>query len=148
MLCCCFQFFFLEGPSLHELQTIRQNHLAPSYKTIYDEPLIIHNGKMQWLFDHTGRKYLDMFAGIVTVSVGHCHPHVTAAVEKQLRQLWHTTLIYLHPNIHTYARELVKKMPGDLKVKSPNKLRVALSRICIYWILILRTGRLLFKFGL
>lgn len=109
-------FFFMEGPSLDELQTIRQNHLSPNYKTIYDEPLIIHNGKMQWLFDHTGRKYLDMFAGIVTVSVGHCHPHVTAAVEKQLKQLWHTTLIYLHPNIHKYAQELVNKLPGDLKV--------------------------------
>lgn len=31
-------------------------------------------GHMQWLFDHTGRRYLDLFSGIVTVSVGHSHP--------------------------------------------------------------------------
>ncbi len=31
-------------------------------------------GHMQWVFDHTGRRYLDLFGGIVTVSVGHCHP--------------------------------------------------------------------------
>ena len=29
---------------------------------------------MQWLFDHEGRRYLDLFGGIVTVGVGHCHP--------------------------------------------------------------------------
>lgn len=96
---------------------IRKAHLTPNHKPIYDEPLIIHNGKMQWLYDHTGRKYLDMFAGIVTVSVGHCHPHVTAAVEKQLKELWHTTLIYLHPTVHKYAQALVSKLPGDLTVK-------------------------------
>ena len=31
-------------------------------------------GHMQYLYDANGKKYLDMFAGIVTVSVGHCHP--------------------------------------------------------------------------
>ena len=31
-------------------------------------------GHMQWLFDHTGKRYLDMLAGVVTVSVGHSHP--------------------------------------------------------------------------
>lgn len=31
---------------------------------------------MQYLFDANGKKYLDCFGGIVTVSVGHCHPHV------------------------------------------------------------------------
>lgn len=71
---------------------------------------------MQWLFDHTGRKYLDMFAGIVTVSVGHCHPYVQAAVEKQMRELWHTTVIYLHPSMSKYAEKLISKLPGDLKV--------------------------------
>ena len=38
--------------------------------------IIIFQGYMQWLYDHTGRRYLDLFAGIVTVSVGHCHPYV------------------------------------------------------------------------
>ena len=33
---------------------------------------------MQWLWDHEGTRYLDMFGGIVTVSVGHCHPYVHA----------------------------------------------------------------------
>lgn len=70
---------------------------------------------MQYLYDHTGRRYLDMFGGIVTVSVGHCHPRVNEALEDQLNTLWHTTNIYMHPKIHEYAEKLAAKMPGDLK---------------------------------
>jgi len=43
---------------------------------MYEDPLLLHEGKMQWLFDHKGKRYLDMFGGIATVSVGHCHPSV------------------------------------------------------------------------
>lgn len=57
-----------------------------------------------------------MFGGIVTVSVGHCHPYVLEAVNRQMRELWHSTYIYLHPNIHKYAEKLTAKFPGDLKV--------------------------------
>ena len=42
----------------------------------FKEPLLIEKGEMQYLFDHNGKKYLDLFGGIVTVSVGHCHPKV------------------------------------------------------------------------
>ena len=50
---------------------------------------------MQWLWDNEGERYLDMFGGIVTVSVGHCHPKVNEALKKQIDTLWHTTSIYL-----------------------------------------------------
>lgn len=40
----------------------------------FQDPLLLHQGHMQWLFDHQGNRYLDFFSGIVTVSVGHCHP--------------------------------------------------------------------------
>lgn len=71
---------------------------------------------MQYLFDANGRRYLDMFGGIVTVSVGHCHPYVVEAVEKQLRKLWHTTVIYMNPTLSEYAQKLTNTLPGDLKV--------------------------------
>ena len=63
-----------------------------------------------------GRRYLDLFAGIVTVSVGHCHPKVNAALQEQMNKLWHTTTIYMYPSINEYAQKLVSKMPGNLKV--------------------------------
>ena len=73
-------------------------------------------GRMQYVFDETGRRYLDALGGIVTISVGHCHPDVVAAAHRQNETLQHSTTIYLHPNIAQYAEKLAAKMPGDLKV--------------------------------
>lgn len=41
---------------------------------------------------------------------------VTQAAEEQMRKLWHTTNIYMHPKIHEYAERLTQTLPGDLKV--------------------------------
>ena len=105
-----------EGPSYEAVRTIRKENLSPAMLTYYREPLLIHSGKMQYLYDEKGNEYLDMFAGIVTVSVGHCHPKVNEALQKQIETLWHTTNIYLHPKIHEYALKLVETLPDPLKV--------------------------------
>lgn len=64
-----------QGKSHAEIVALRQRHLNPSLSSnlLYKEPLLLTQGYMQWLWDHTGKRYLDMLAGIVTVSVGHCH---------------------------------------------------------------------------
>uniref|UniRef100_A0A673YMK2 Alanine--glyoxylate aminotransferase 2, mitochondrial n=1 Tax=Salmo trutta TaxID=8032 RepID=A0A673YMK2_SALTR len=80
------------------------------------EQLYIHQGHMQWLWDVDGRRYLDLFAGVATVSVGHCHPKVTEAAEKQLRKLWHTTNIYVYSPLHEYTEKLAATLPDPLKV--------------------------------
>ena len=99
-----------------EVLTIRRQNLGPSLTHYYSRPLHVHRGSMQWLWDTTGKRYLDFFGGIVTVSVGHCHPKVNAALHAQIDRLWHTTAIYLYPQIHEYARRLTATMPGNLKV--------------------------------
>ena len=104
------------GPSAEEVLALRKEFLNPAIFHYYKRPIMIVEGRGQYLFDEQGRRYLDAFAGIVTVSVGHCHPHVLAAVQKQNALLQHTTTIYLHPNIAEYAQALAAKMPGDLKV--------------------------------
>ncbi|KAL0378688.1 UNVERIFIED_CONTAM: Alanine--glyoxylate aminotransferase 21, mitochondrial [Sesamum radiatum] len=71
---------------------------------------------MQYLFDENGRRYLDAFAGIVTVSCGHCHPDVLSAIMEQSKLLQHATTIYLHHAIADFAEGLASKMPGNLKV--------------------------------
>ncbi len=71
---------------------------------------------MQYLYDEDGKRYLDAFAGIVTVSVGHCHPRFVAAVNAQNEKLQHTTTIYLHHQVAEFAEKLAEKMPGELKV--------------------------------
>uniref|UniRef100_A0A667ZA33 Alanine--glyoxylate aminotransferase 2, mitochondrial n=1 Tax=Myripristis murdjan TaxID=586833 RepID=A0A667ZA33_9TELE len=95
----------------------RQNcHPMTMKVTYYKKPVFIHQGHMQWLWDVDGKRYLDLFAGVATVSVGHCHPKVTAAAEKQLRRLWHTTNIYVYPTLHEYCEKLASFFPDPLKV--------------------------------
>ena len=66
--------YLQQGPHFDKAKDIRKDNLSPALLTYYKNPVMIHQGHMQWLWDHEGRRYLDLFAGIVTVSVGHCHP--------------------------------------------------------------------------
>jgi alanine-glyoxylate transaminase/(R)-3-amino-2-methylpropionate-pyruvate transaminase len=104
------------GPSAEEVLRLRKQYLNPGLFLYYKQPIMIVEGKMQYVWDDAGKRYLDGIAGIVTISVGHCHPHVVAAANKQNEILQHSTTIYLHPNIAEFAEKLASKMPGDLKV--------------------------------
>ncbi|KAF7243828.1 Alanine--glyoxylate aminotransferase 2, mitochondrial [Varanus komodoensis] len=105
-----------ESYPLERMLQIHKQNVSPSLSPIYKKPLLICQGHMQWLFDSEGRRYLDLFAGIATVSVGHCHPKLTTAVQKQLGRLWHTSSIYMHPAIQEYAEKLTMLLPEPLKV--------------------------------
>src|SRR5262249_22832974 len=83
----------------------------PGRLTSYREPLMLVEGHMQYLWDETGKRYLDGFAGIVSVSVGHCHPDIVERVREQVGTLQHTTTIYLHPTIGELGRRLAEHMP-------------------------------------
>ena len=104
------------GPSLEQVLAQRQQYLNPGLFLYYKQPIMIVEGKMQYVWDSTGKRYLDGLGGIVTVSVGHCHPHVLKAMNEQNKVLQHSTTIYLNPNIGAFAEKLAAKMPGDLKV--------------------------------
>src|SRR6059058_2353831 len=105
-----------QRPSADEVLRLRKQFLNPGIFLYYKKPLMLVEGKMQYVWDERGRRYLDALGGIVTISVGHCHPHVVAAANRQNEILQHSTTIYLHPNIAQYAEKLASKMPGDLKV--------------------------------
>jgi alanine-glyoxylate transaminase / (R)-3-amino-2-methylpropionate-pyruvate transaminase len=104
------------GLSADEVLRLRKEFLNPGIFLYYKKPIMFVEGKMQYVWDENGRRYLDALGGIVTVSVGHCHPHVVEAARRQNETLQHSTTIYLHPNIAEYAQKLAAKMPGDLKV--------------------------------
>src|SRR4026208_554569 len=106
------------GPSADEVLQLRKEFLNPGIFLYYKKPLMLVEGKMQYVWDEHGRRYLDALGGIVTVSVGHCHPDVIDVAHRQNETLQHSTTIYLHPNITEYAQKLAAKMPGDLKVCS------------------------------
>jgi alanine-glyoxylate transaminase/(R)-3-amino-2-methylpropionate-pyruvate transaminase len=101
-----------DGPSKAEVLALRRQYLVPGLVTFYRDPLMIVDGRMQYLWDETGKRYLDAFAGIVTVSVGHCHPDVVEKVREQVGRLQHATTIYLHPAIGEFGRRLARHMPS------------------------------------
>ncbi len=92
-----------DGPSRDEVLALRHQYLSPGIITYYRDPLMIVEGHMQYVWDEKGRRYLDAFAGIVTISVGHCHPKIVERIREQTGKLQHTTSIYLHPTIAQFA---------------------------------------------
>jgi len=104
------------GPSKEEVAAMRAEYVHPSVFKIYADPIMIVDGHMQWLFDDKGKRYLDMLAGIVTVSCGHCHPKITQRIQDQVATLQHATTIYLHPNLPVLSKKLAEKMPDGLDV--------------------------------
>ncbi|MBA0628349.1 hypothetical protein Godav_023093 [Gossypium davidsonii] len=124
------------GPSADQILEKRKKFLGPSLFYYYQKPLNIVEGKMQYLYDENGRRYLDAFAGIVTVSCGHCHPEVLNAITEQNKLLQHATTIYLHHAIADFAEALASKMPGNLKVvyfvnsgSEANELAMLMARL-------------------
>lgn len=69
---------------------------------------------MQYVWDEKGKRYLDLFGGIVTTSVGHCHERLVKALKDQADKLWHTSSLYLTDEVHRYAGKLVEKFPKPL----------------------------------
>ncbi|CEM28848.1 unnamed protein product [Vitrella brassicaformis CCMP3155] len=123
------------GPSKEEILSLRQTHHGHVFH-YYRMPVMITDGHMQYLFDEERRRYLDLFGGIVTVSVGHCHPEIVKAGESQMRKLMHTTHVYLNPEMALYAKELTDKFPGHLKSaffvnsgSEANELAILLARV-------------------
>lgn len=126
-----------EGPSKAEVIALRQQYLTPGLVTYYRDPLLVVEGSMQYVWDEQGTRYLDAFAGIVTVSVGHCHPYVVEKVREQVGKLQHTTTIYLHPTIGQFGQKLAEHMPAGMGLgvtyftnsgSEANELAVLMSR--------------------
>ncbi|KAK6778297.1 hypothetical protein RDI58_025015 [Solanum bulbocastanum] len=125
------------GPSADEILSKRKEFLSPSMFYFYEKnPLHLVHGKMQYLFDSNGRRYLDAFGGIATVSCGHCHPDVVEAIVNQTKRLQHSTILYLNNAITDFAEALASKLPGDLKVvfftnsgTEANELAIMMARL-------------------
>jgi 4-aminobutyrate aminotransferase-like enzyme len=101
-----------------DAKTVRAQHrefLFPCVANYYEEPVVLVRAEGTHAFDADGRDYLDFFGGILTVSVGHCHPDVVAHVERQMRTLGHTSSVYAtEPQINV-AQTLARLTPGKLK---------------------------------
>src|SRR5436305_13422415 len=77
-----------------ELRRKQKEFLFPNVSTYYEEPIVVESAKGLTIRDVDGREYLDFFGGILTVSVGHCHPRVTQAAIEQQKKLVHVSTLY------------------------------------------------------
>ncbi|MBW2514746.1 MAG: aminotransferase class III-fold pyridoxal phosphate-dependent enzyme [Deltaproteobacteria bacterium] len=105
--------FPAQGRNREEILSFRKKHLGKNYSISYHDPLKIVRGRGQYLIDQNGQTYLD---GVNNVThVGHCHPEVVAAGQRQMGIL-NTNTRYLHDHIVTYSQKLLSKFPEPLCV--------------------------------
>src|ERR1051325_4919588 len=110
----------------------RDRLLGRNLSMAYDKPLNIVRGSMQYLYDDEDRRYLDAYNNVA--HVGHCHPKVVAAGQKQM-ELLNTNTRYLSELILEYAEKLTATLPEPLSVccfvnsgSEANELALRLAR--------------------
>ncbi len=91
-----------------------KKYLFPSVTTYFTDPLVTDHASMQYLWDSEGIKYLDFFGGIVTISVGHCNPHVTSKIKAQIDKLQHGSTVLPNEALVAIAEKLAEITPGEI----------------------------------
>ena len=77
------------------------------------QPLVLVKGRGATVYDSDGREYLDFVAGVAVNNLGHCHPRVVVALQKQAQRLMHVSNHYhIEPQV-ALAKELVKHSFAD-----------------------------------
>ncbi|HYU23172.1 MAG TPA: aminotransferase class III-fold pyridoxal phosphate-dependent enzyme [Candidatus Dormibacteraeota bacterium] len=124
--------FPAKEPGFLETLAARQARLGRNLSVSYQHPLKIVRGWMQYLYDETGRAYLDVYNNVPLV--GHSHPRVVQAAQAQLALL-NTNTRYLHDNVNRYAERLTELLPDPLRVcffvnsgSEANELALRLAR--------------------
>src|ERR1700730_15649495 len=124
--------FPTQDPTPQETVTARRELLGKNLSISYDKPLKIVRGCMQHLYDETGSAFLDFYNNVPLV--GHSHPRVMQAVQKQIALL-NTNTRYVHDLVNRYAERLTQHLPEPLRVcffvnsgSEANELALRLAR--------------------
>jgi 4-aminobutyrate aminotransferase-like enzyme/Ser/Thr protein kinase RdoA (MazF antagonist) len=122
----------VEEKDAAETLAARKNLLGRNLSVSYQRPLKIVRGWKQYLYDETGRAYLDVYNNVPLV--GHSHPRVARAAQEQLGLL-NTNTRYLHDNVIRYAERLTELLPAPLRLcyflnsgSEANELALRLAR--------------------
>jgi 4-aminobutyrate aminotransferase/(S)-3-amino-2-methylpropionate transaminase len=105
------------GPNSRALLEARRRHVARGVSAA--TPLFVDSGHGAHLTDVDGREYLDFAAGIGTLAVGHAHPKVVAAVQRQAGLFTHTCFsVAMYEPYVELARRLAALTPGSFEKKA------------------------------
>ncbi|MCX6591139.1 MAG: aspartate aminotransferase family protein [Acidobacteria bacterium] len=86
-------------------QELEQKYLLQNYARY---PLELARGKGCWLWDTSGKRYLDLLAGIGVNALGHNHPRITRVIRDQASRLIHTSNLYYHAYQGKLAQRIVE----------------------------------------
>ena len=90
--------------------------IFPAVTPYYGEhPIVVERAKDQYLWDVEGRRYLDFFGGVLTVSLGHCNDEISAATVAQLERAQHTSTLYVNEVMVRLAEQVAAITPGRLQ---------------------------------
>lgn len=76
--------------------------------------IVAERAQGSYIYDMNGDAYLDFSTGIAVNNVGHCHPKVVEAVQKQVAQLMHTSVTTHHKGYIELCKKLAEISPGRL----------------------------------
>lgn len=85
--------------------------LMPNYGRSH---VAFEKGEGAWLTATDGKRYLDFAAGVAVDSLGHCHPHLVAALTEQAHKVWHVSNLYDIPEQERFAERLMALSFADL----------------------------------
>lgn len=103
--------FVRTGRTRDELVERRRERLGRNVSMSYSTPLKMVRGEGVWLYDDSGRAYLDCYNNVA--HLGHCHPNVVKAIARQAALL-NTNTRYLHDTIIDYTEALARTLPKEL----------------------------------
>ena len=87
-----------------------QNYLTPNFSFA---PIIPDHAQGSRVWDTEGREYIDLAGGIAVNALGHCHPALVEALERQAHKLWHISNIYTTEAAQKLAQKLVQATFAD-----------------------------------
>lgn len=96
-----------------ETEKLIQEGQAVVMNTYGRLPMALVKGEGTWVWDVEGKKYLDFVSGIAVNSLGHKHPEVVKAIQKQTEEILHTSNLYWIPNQIQLAKLLVENSFAD-----------------------------------
>jgi alanine-glyoxylate transaminase/(R)-3-amino-2-methylpropionate-pyruvate transaminase len=101
-------------PPVSDAVRKHKQFLFPALTPYYQEPIALERGEGNYVWDDAGKRYLDAFGGVLTVSVGHANPKVVEAVVNQVKKISHVSTLYASGPQGDLAEKLAEIAPGDL----------------------------------
>jgi acetylornithine/N-succinyldiaminopimelate aminotransferase len=91
--------------TLEQIQKLESKLLLATYDRY---PVLLHKGRGVHVYDHKGKKYLDLLSGIGVNALGYAHPAITKTIAQQARLLVHTSNLFYHEYQARLAATLTK----------------------------------------